>query len=210
MEYDFDLREYNTFGLPCVAKEFLRVKDEDDLYTLSDLYHEGSIFILGFGANVIFSQEKTDKVVAKIENKGLSIISENKDFVCVEVAAGELWDDFIDWATRKNLSGIENLAGIPSSVGASPVQNIGAYGMEAKDSVYSVTCFDLEKKAWQRISNKDCKFEYRNSIFKHQKGNLLIWKVCFRLQRKFSPNINYKDIENKINNYVKENNINLN
>ncbi len=198
MKYDIDLSEYNTFGLHCVAKNFLTIVNNEDLQELANLYQNKEVFILGTGANTIFSEKKCDKIVAKVENLGKKIVEESNEYILVEVAAGENWDNFVSWATLQDYSGLENLAGIPSSVGATPIQNIGAYGMEVKNIIDYVICFDLKQKQWRSLTKQECKFGYRDSVFKHGEKNLLIWKVGFRLNKNFCPNIDYKDIKNKI------------
>ena len=198
MEYNIDLKPYNTFGLNCKAKEFLRLRTEEDLDLLQSEYGKQTILFLGFGANVVFVDNEFGGLVAKLENKGIDVKEEDKNFCFVEVEAGQTWDDFVDWACERGLSGVENLAGIPSSVGAAPVQNIGAYGMEVKDSITYVVVFDLKENKFITIKNEECNFAYRNSIFKYQDGNLLIWKVGFCLSKNFTPNINYKALEEKI------------
>ncbi len=199
MEYNIDLKPYNTFGLNCKAKEFIRLKTKEDLDLLHKEYEKQRILLLGLGANMVFVNKEFDGVVAKLENKGININEEDERKVIVEVEAGEEWDSFVDWACERGLSGVENLAGIPSSVGAAPVQNIGAYGMEVKDTIVYVTVFDLKENRFISFNNEECNFAYRNSIFKYQEGNLLIWKVGFCLSKAFSPNINYKALEDKLN-----------
>ena len=199
MEYNIDLKPYNTFGLNCKAKEFIRLKTKEDLDLLHKEYEKQRILLLGLGANMVFVNKEFDGIVAKLENKGINIKEEDERKVIVEVEAGEEWDSFVDWACERGLSGVENLAGIPSSVGAAPVQNIGAYGMEVKDTIVYVTVFDLKENRFISFNNEECNFAYRNSIFKYQEGNLLIWKVGFCLSKAFSPNINYKDLEDKLN-----------
>lgn len=199
MEYNIDLKPYNTFGLNCKAKEFIRLKTKEDLDLLHKEYEKQRILLLGLGANMVFVNKEFDGIVAKLENKGINIKEEDERKVIVEVEAGEEWDSFVDWACERGLSGVENLAGIPSSVGAAPVQNIGAYGMEVKDTIVYVTVFDLKENRFISFNNEECNFAYRNSIFKYQEGNLLIWKVGFCLSKAFSPNINYKALEDKLN-----------
>ncbi len=199
MEYNIDLKPYNTFGLNCKAKEFIRLKTKEDLNLLHKEYEKQRILLLGLGANMVFVNKEFDGIVAKLENKGINIKEEDERKVIVEVEAGEEWDSFVDWACERGLSGVENLAGIPSSVGAAPVQNIGAYGMEVKDTIVYVTVFDLKENRFISFNNEECNFAYRNSIFKYQEGNLLIWKVGFCLSKAFSPNINYKALEDKLN-----------
>lgn len=198
MEHNIELKPYNTFSLDCKAKEFLRIEKERDLSFLHKEYGKKKILFLGLGANIVFVGKEFDGLVVKLENKGISVKEEDKEKVIVEVGAGEVWNDFVDWACEKGLSGIENLSGIPSSVGAAPVQNIGAYGMELKDSLEYVVVFDLEENRFMTLKNEDCCFSYRNSVFKYQKGNLLIWKVGFRLSKEFKPNLTYKGLQERL------------
>ena len=198
MEYNFNLKEYNTFHLNCVARDFLRIKQESDLEYLHSIYNKEKIFVLGGGANTLFASDYFDGLVAKIENKGKTIVEENENEIVVEVASGENWSDFVFWACKNNYCGLENLSTIPGSVGAAPVQNIGAYGSEAKDTIKEVLVYDLEANTFSWLKNEDCNFAYRYSCFKYQKGNLIIWKVRFLLQKHFTLNDSYKALKEKI------------
>lgn len=199
IEKDVDIKEITTFGLSCKVKELMRIKTEQDLMLLSDRYKaKEKIYILGGGSNSVFCEEEYNGLVAKIENKGMEKISEDEDNVIIEVSAGQVWKDFVVDCCEKGLSNIENLAAIPGVVGAAPVQNIGAYGQEAKDSIVACEVFDMKTKTFSWISNKDCHFDYRYSIFKYQEGNLVIWKVRFSLKKHFSVNTSYKALKDVI------------
>lgn len=204
MEYNFNLKDLNTFHLDCTAKEFLRLRNDEDLQHLHNIYGKEKIFVLGGGANTVFACEYFDGVVAKVENKGFSIVKEDQDNITLEVAGGEIWKDFVLWSCEKGYCGVENLAAIPGSVGAAPVQNIGAYGAEAKDCITEVLVYDMSKDSFRWFSNRECEFAYRYSCFKYQEGNLLIWKVRFSLKKHFTPNISYKALKDKLENMPQE------
>lgn len=152
------------------------------------------IFILGGGSNILISDEGFDGLVIKISLDGI-MWKEDGDFVFATVGAGVLWDVFVEHAVLKNLWGVENLSYIPGTVGAAPVQNIGAYGAEVKDVIFSVSAFDIVSKKIKVFTNSLCLFGYRNSFFKSQEGKkFIITDVTFKLSKKLNPNISYKDI----------------
>lgn len=198
MENNVDLKTYNTFGLSCTAKDLFHVRNEQDLSELHELYCHRRVVVLGMGANTVFVDKNFDGVVARIENKGTKIVAQDDKSVLIEVCAGENWDEFVEFATQRGYCGVENLAGIPSSVGAVPVQNVGAYGAEVKDVIHSVCVFDLKTGKQFDRDNVSCKFAYRESVFKHQEGNLLIWKVRFKLSKVFVANLSYKALKDKV------------
>ena len=202
VEHNIDLKPYNTLNLESIAENFCTIASQEDLKDFAILYKrykqefpKNNVFILGGGSNTIFKNDITKSFVAKIETKGIKIISETNDDILIEACAGEVWRDFVVFCCQKNYCGLENLAAIYGTVGASPVQNIGAYGQEVKNLIDSVLVYDLDKGEFITYSNKDCKFSYRNSIFKYQKGNLLIWKVTFKLKKHFSLNSSYKAVK---------------
>ena len=133
------------------------------------------------------------------ENKGIKIERELGNNVFVKVAAGEIWDDFVQWAVDHGLHGVENLSFIPGCVGASPVQNIGAYGAEAKDSISQVVCLAVDDATPRVFSNEECRFGYRDSVFKHEEaGKYIVTEVLFRLQKQAPFNLGYGSIKNNI------------
>ena len=183
MEKSFSLRELNTFGFDVTARYFQELKTLDDVQellhnpefiqcrdaTLSRLYENPSrLLILSGGSNILFSDEFYDGFVVYPNLKGIEIIEENAETVMIRCYCGEVWKDFVDYTVSLNLYGLENLADIPGKVGAAPVQNIGAYGAEVKDTVYQVHTIDLATGKTKAFSNEECNFSYRNSIFKNQ------------------------------------------
>lgn len=134
-------------------------------------------------------------LVVHMENKGIREIERSDGLVYIEAQAGEIWHDFVLHTVGLGLSGLENLSLIPGTVGASPVQNIGAYGVEAKDVIHSVRCFDLDTETFVELSNADCDFAYRESLFKQEgKGRYVIVSVVFALKEHFVPNLGYGDL----------------
>jgi UDP-N-acetylmuramate dehydrogenase len=156
------------------------------------------LLILGLGSNVLFTHDFKG-VVIRNEIRGISIIGESGDSVLIEAGAGEKWEDLVDYAVARNLGGIENLTLIPGTVGAAPVQNIGAYGAEASDVIVSVNAFHLEKKEWMTLDNEACGFGYRDSIFKRElKNRSVICSVVFRLSKTPELKLDYGDIRKEL------------
>ncbi|SVE08900.1 uncharacterized protein METZ01_LOCUS461754, partial [marine metagenome] len=155
--------------------------------------------VLGGGSNILLTQDFGGLII-KNNIKGITILLENETSVIVEVGAGEIWHDFVLWSVRKNLSGIENLALIPGSVGASPIQNIGAYGMEVKNTISKVTAVEIKSNTIKTFTNYKCKFEYRNSVFKGMlKNKFIITKVEFILNKEPLNKTTYGEIEDELN-----------
>lgn len=196
IEKNRSLLELNTFGIDALADEYVELHYEDEYKTLvmSRALANKPFFILGGGSNVVFSGEYHG-IIVHPANKGVRI--EKKDaengVVFVEAGAGEMWADFVDCCIANGWHGIENLAAIPGTVGAAPVQNVGAYGCEAKDVVERVHYYDIKTGEEHWIDNADCRFAYRNSIFKGElKNRCLIDRVVFRLSLTFTPNLQYR------------------
>lgn len=199
VEHNINLKPYNTLNLESIAQNFCTITSEQDLEQFAQLYKlfkqefpQDKVFFLGQGSNTIFKNEIIRSFVVKIATKGIHILSEDDNQVTIEVDAGEIWRDFVTYCCQKNYWGLENLAAIYGTVGAAPVQNIGAYGQQVKQVIDSVMVFDLDRQEMVNFSNEDCNFSYRNSIFKYQKGNLLIWKVTFKLSKHQQINTSYK------------------
>jgi UDP-N-acetylmuramate dehydrogenase len=191
-----DLSLLNTFGIQASAKYFIEFTESSSLreFIANPPHYYNSYFVLGGGSNVLFKDNFSGCILHPI-NKGIRVVVEDTDTVIVEVQAGEEWDVFVQWAVSHKLGGIENLAGIPGRVGASPVQNIGAYGSEAKDTIVSVETIDLDSGEVSHLSNKECTFGYRDSIFKHElKSRRLILSVLFKLTKKHTPNFSYPNV----------------
>jgi len=197
---NYSLKNYNTFGIDAKAKYFSTFNSEEELTDLleSKITQKEPLLILGGGSNILFTKDFDGLVLAN-EIKGTKIISENKNYSTIKVGAGEVWHDFVLWSIEKNLSGIENLALIPGLVGASPMQNIGAYGIEVKDVIESVDFIEIDSGNKKTIENSECDFGYRDSIFKHKlKGQVVITKVIFKLSKKPLNKTTYGTIEREL------------
>lgn len=197
---NFSLKSLNTFKIDVKTKYFTEFKSVMQLKQIinHELFTTDSFLILGEGSNILFTK-KFEGIILKNNIKGIDIISEDSKYLSVKVGAGEIWHDFVLWSVNKNLSGIENLALIPGLVGGAPIQNIGAYGCEVKDTITEVEYLDIEKKEIVVLKNKDCKFSYRESIFKKDlKNNIIITNVTFRLSKKHLNIISYGTVEDEI------------
>ena len=190
------LKEYNTFGIDCKARYFTSVKTIDQLKMVLKNEDHQARFVLGGGSNILFTKD-INELVIHIGLKGITIIDENHEFVTIEVMAGENWHEFVLFCIDNDYGGIENLSLIPGNVGAAPIQNIGAYGVELKDVFESCKALSIETLSERIFSNEDCRFDYRNSIFKsEEKGNYIITSVTFRLTKKdHKKNIAYGAIK---------------
>ena len=197
IEQDFPLDTLNTFGLSSHAQSFCQIETEDELEKLvqSALFLQQSVSWLGGGSNIILAPT-VNSFVIQLCNKGIELVEDKNDTVLVKAQSGEVWHEFVLQTLSLGYSGLENLSLIPGYVGAAPVQNIGAYGVEVKDRIHSVICFDTYSRKWQTFSKVDCQFKYRDSFFKHaENGRYVIWSVIFELSKRFIPNIHYGDLE---------------
>ena len=194
---------YNTFGIPATADRYITVSAKDELLDLlqhDTLLHTKPFFVLGGGSNIIFARHYPGTIL-HLENKGIHLVQElpQSQEVLVEASAGENWDSFVQHCIANDWHGTENLAAIPGTVGASPVQNVGAYGVEAKDIIHSVHTFEVSTGNERTFSRDECRFGYRDSIFKKElKGQYIVWSVTFRLSRTFTPDLRYKAIADAI------------
>jgi UDP-N-acetylmuramate dehydrogenase len=195
------LKELNTFKINVTANRLYPLQSDSEIDDIvSDLNkHRIKHFILGGGSNVLFTKNYSGGII-KNEIKGITILEEDENFVIVQAKSGEIWDEFVNFTTKKGYWGIENLSGIPGTVGAAPVQNIGAYGVEAKDTILRIIGFDLTDLEWKIFLHADCQFGYRDSIFKAQfKNRFLITAVDFKLSKIPAPKLDYgalKELEN--------------
>ncbi|NDV12833.1 UDP-N-acetylmuramate dehydrogenase [Crenobacter caeni] len=194
---DVSLRPFNTFGLDAHAAHYAELTDLADLPALltHDTYRAGPVLWLGGGSNMLFTRDWPGLVV-RVATRGVRVVEDDGDRVIIEAAAGETWHDFVSHTLAMGLSGLENLSLIPGTVGASPVQNIGAYGVEVKDCITEVVCADLAAGGAPRVlSNAECRFGYRDSVFKHElAGRLLVTAVRFAFTRGGVANTAYGDI----------------
>lgn len=197
IQQNISLKNYNTFGIDITAKRFISV---DSVYQLQQLLKtEKSIFLISGGSNMLLTKN-IEKLVVHIELKGISIDKEDDDFVYLTVNAGEDWHEFVLFCVDNNYGGIENLSLIPGNVGTCPIQNIGAYGAEVKDTITKVEAVEIESQKLVSFSNAECNFGYRNSIFKNEvKGKYVITSVSFKLTKKnHNLNTTYGAIETEL------------
>jgi len=194
------LAEHTTFKVGGPARFFCSVADEGELVEAVSFAMKKSlpIFILGGGSNLLVSDKGFPGLVVKMEIVGIAekgAGTSGSGAVIIEAGAGEMWDSFVYWAVERGLHGIENLSAIPGTVGASPVQNIGAYGAEASQVISSVRALDTQAMKFVELSNADCQFDYRDSMFKHEKGRYVVVRVSFKLSTDAPVNIAYKDLQ---------------
>ena len=180
---NISLKPYNTFGIEANTKYFYKVTDTSELKEIFVKKQNLPFRVLGGGSNVLFT-ENFEGLTLLIANKGIEVLQETSKTVTIEVKAGENWHEFVLWCLNHNYGGLENLALIPGSVGAAPIQNIGAYGVELTSVFKSCKALNVNTLKEEIIVKKDCKFSYRSSIFKtHQKKKYIITSVCFQLQK---------------------------
>ena len=192
------LYKLNSFGVKHKSKYLIEIKRKEDISFIinnKDLINE-KIIIVGGGSNILFTKD-FDGIVLLNKILGITKLDEDKNFIKIRVGSGEKWDKFVSYCVDNNYYGIENLSLIPGSVGAAPIQNIGAYGVEIKDFIDNVQGYDLEEKEEKIYSRELCCFEYRNSIFKKEKKNkFFITHVEFILNKKPNYILTYKDLNN--------------
>lgn len=195
IQSNFSLKNYNTFGIEAKAKKFTAVHSVEELKTILEENKNEKKFILGGGSNMLLTKD-IDALVIHIDLKGKKIIKEDNDFVWVESQAGEVWHDFVLWTIDNNFGGLENMSLIPGNVGTTPVQNIGAYGTEIKDTFVSCEAMNIETQEIKTFTNTECNFGYRESIFKHEvKDQFIITSVIYKLtKRNHKINTSYGDI----------------
>jgi UDP-N-acetylmuramate dehydrogenase len=179
---NISLKNYNTFGIDVNAKRFVSIHTLKDLEQL--LSKEKDLFLLSGGSNMLLTKN-IEKLVAHIDIKGISVDFEDENSIIITANAGENWHEFVLWCVENNYGGIENLSLIPGKVGTCPIQNIGAYGVEVKDTITKVTALEIKTGQIISFTNKECKFGYRDSIFKNdKKESYIIISVSFRLSTK--------------------------
>jgi len=197
--HDFSLKNHNTFGIEAKAKEFVAVQSIDELKIILKQNQSKEKFILGGGSNMLLTKD-IEALVIHVDLKGKKIIEENDDFVWVEGQAGENWHEFVLWTIDQNFGGLENMSLIPGNVGTTPVQNIGAYGAEVKDTFVSCEAMTIENHEMKTFNNPECHFGYRESIFKNEaKNQYVITSVVFKLtKRNHKINTSYGDISGEL------------
>ena len=197
---DHSLKPYNTFGMDVCAGKFISLDTDDELvdFFKSQVSKHGSVIILGGGSNILFTGDLSATVV-KINTKGMEIIGEDKQNIHLKVAAGEDWDELVSFCVANGWGGLENLSGIPGQVGSSPIQNIGAYGVELKDHFLSLEARNRCTGETVFFDADRCQFGYRNSIFKGAlKDRMLITHVTFQLMKRPAFNLSYAALQQKL------------
>jgi len=200
----FSLKEYNTFNIDVKsAYSFFYLSDES-IFELSrsDIFQNNKILVLGGGSNILFADDFNGLVIHMM-SKGIEIVKEEDDFVYVKAAAGEIWDEFVEYCVNKNYAGVENLSLIPGTVGAAPVQNIGAYGVELKDVFFELNALNRNTQEKEKFNISDCKFAYRNSVFKNEfKDKFIILDVIFKLTKKHKLNLEYGRLKEELSEII--------
>lgn len=201
LQEQVSLKKYNSFGVDVFARYFIEINTEQDLL---DLFKDQTLstlprLVLGGGSNVLFTKDFNGLII-KINIKGITTVEQEQNY-WVDAGAGEIWNDFVLHCVENGYCGLENLTLIPGSVGASPVQNIGAYGVELKDVFHSLRAFDTEDKHFKEFGKEDCGFAYRDSIFKSKhKNRYIITSVRFLLGKTPNLNTSYGAIEQELKN----------
>jgi UDP-N-acetylmuramate dehydrogenase len=202
IQANISLKKFNTFGIDAHARYFSRFTTVEELHDLLDLRKSivdlSSFSVLGGGSNILFTKNY-DGLILKNELKGIKKIKEDEHHVYIQVGAGENWHQFVLYCIENNLSGIENLSLIPGNVGASPMQNIGAYGAEIKDVFAYLEAYSIKEKVLHTFSLNDCELGYRDSIFKRKyKNELIIVSVTYRLNKQPHFNVSYGAIKDEL------------
>lgn len=196
--HEINLSERNSFHVSQRAKLLLEFENEEDLVTIFTTLEPSRWMVLSGGNNILFTEDYDGVLLTPVDCR-IEVVEECADEVVVRVGAGLEWDDLVAWSVERGLWGLENLSLIPGKVGAAPVQNIGAYGAEAKDALVRVHLFDVEERAMRVMEASECGFGYRESCFKHElKGRVIITAVEFKLSRQAAPRLGYGDVEREV------------
>ncbi len=200
-EENFSLKKFNTFGIDASCRYYFEFTEEEDLpvfLSSFEQWRDMHLLIIGGGSNLLFTSD-FEGLVLKPNLPGIKVTGEDRDHVDIEAGAGEEWDNFVSYCVACEYSGIENLSLIPGKVGAAPVQNIGAYGIEVKDCILSVKGFDLNTFQFYEIPGPECGFGYRNSIFKNKlKARFIVTSVVFRLSKFPEFHLDYGDLREEV------------
>lgn len=198
---DFSLKNYNTFGVDATARFFFEFTEGEDLYEFlqaNESWHEEEIFLLGGGSNLLFV-DNFNGLIIHPNVPGVNVVRETRNQVWLEVGAGENWDNFVDYCVKSEYYGLENLSLIPGTVGAAPVQNIGAYGVEVQDFVETVHGFDLQTMTKYSVPVEQCQFAYRDSVFKRElKNRFIVTSVVFRLEKFADFKLDYGSLKAEV------------
>ena len=193
------LKPFNTLSLDATVSHYTKVGSIQDIESALEFaeQHQLNVLVLSGGSNMLLPQQ-INALVIHLDIQGIEVLSNDHDFVRVKVGAGQVWHDFVLYSTEQNWFGLQNLALIPGLVGASPVQNIGAYGVEVGDFIESVQVYDRKLKKTQTILAADCHFAYRHSIFKDDPNRYIITHVTFKLLKQPHLKLNYGDLKQAV------------
>ncbi|NGZ88220.1 UDP-N-acetylmuramate dehydrogenase [Duganella aceris] len=193
---DFPLQSLNTFGIAARARAYLRVTEREQLLGVfaDPIWAASPKLVLGGGSNFLLTQDYPG-LILHIALQGREVVGGDADFHYVRAAAGENWHDFVQWTLAQGIGGLENLSLIPGTVGAAPIQNIGAYGLETKDVFHCLTAFDPASGSTREMGAAECRFAYRDSVFKQDDGRrLIVLDVTFALPKAWRPNLRYAEL----------------
>lgn len=202
IQHNISLKSYNTFGIDASARLFAAFSSLTQLESLLAYRKERNLdlLVLGGGSNILLIKDY-DGLVLKNELKGVELVNEDKDYLYIRAGAGENWHQFVIYCVARGYAGVENLSLIPGNIGASPMQNIGAYGVEVKDIFHELEAYHVYEQQLTRFSLNDCAFGYRDSVFKNKyKGQFVITSVTYRLNKVPSFNIKYGAIRQELDN----------
>ena len=193
------LKPFNTLSLDAIASHYCKIQSNDDLIQALDFAKQQqlNILILSGGSNMLLP-EQIHALVLHMDIQGIELLDADDQVQRLRVGAGQSWHDFVVWTTQQGFYGLQNLALIPGLVGASPVQNIGAYGVEVGEFIESVEVYDRENHSFSSIKAADCDFAYRHSIFKDQPGRYIITHIIFRLLKQPELKLNYGDLKTAV------------
>ena len=181
IQQNISLKSFNTFGIDVKARRFVDISSLNELENV--IRSEKNFFILSGGSNLLLTKD-VDKLVIHLNTKGIEVVQENSNDILIKVQAGENWHEFVLWCIDHDYGGVENLSLIPGNVGTAPIQNIGAYGVELKDSMHNLEALEIDTLNTKTFTNKNCEFGYRNSVFKNVlKGKYIITSVTFKLTK---------------------------
>ena len=198
IQKNISLRPYNTFGIDAKARYFAPFSNTDELSELLTLDPRLLTFILGGGSNILFTKDY-DGLILKNEIRGIELLREDEEYVYVKAGAGENWHQFVLYCINNNWAGVENLSLIPGNIGAAPIQNIGAYGVEFSNVFWALETLHLQEKKVVRFVVSDCEFGYRESIFKRKyKDQFAILNITLRLKKKPEFHTSYGTIQQEL------------
>lgn len=197
---NISLKSHNTFGIEAKTKYFVEYSNVDELkaFIQTDVFKNNRFLHVGGGSNLLFLND-FDGVILHSAINSIDIQQENDEYIWLRVGSGVIWDDFVKYCVENNWCGVENLSLIPGEVGASAVQNIGAYGMEVKDTIEYVETIDIKTLKNKLFTNKECEYDYRKSVFKNKyKGKLVITFVTFKLKKRQEFQLNYQHLSTAV------------